>query len=181
MAGIKRTLADHDRCLIKKPWKTFQQPFSEKLGVHHFKSDLNEVLEYFDWSPFFWSWELKGKYPDILTRDKIGEEFKSIQPDYSNFENANAATEGAVYDGDGGLFASDRRANRVGDIITVTLEETLATLPLGPETTTLVMFTLLSSKTSPKKLNGILRTLSFSSARIKSPSISTKTTLITPS
>ena len=58
-------------------------------------------------------------------QDKIGEEFKSIQPDYSNFENINNATEGAVYDGDGGLFASDRRANRVGDIITITLEETL--------------------------------------------------------
>ena len=27
-------------------------------------------------------------------QDKIGEEFKSIQPDYSNFENINNATEG---------------------------------------------------------------------------------------
>ena len=67
-------------------------------------------------------------------QDKIGEEFKSIQPDYSNYENENAATEGAVYDGDGGLFASDRRANRVGDIITVTLEETLTAANSGSET-----------------------------------------------
>ena len=67
-------------------------------------------------------------------QDKIGEEFKSIQPDYSNFENINNATEGAVYDGDGGLFASDRRANRVGDIITITLEETLTAANSGSET-----------------------------------------------
>ncbi len=68
-------------------------------------------------------------------QDKIGEEFKSIQPDFSNFENINNATEGAVYDGDGGLFASDRRANRVGDIITVTLEETMTAANSGSETT----------------------------------------------
>ncbi len=68
-------------------------------------------------------------------QDKIGEEFKSIQPDFSNFENINNATEGAVYDGDGGLFASDRRANRVGDIITITLEETMTAANSGTETT----------------------------------------------
>ena len=55
-----------------------ETPFPEKLGVHQFKSDLNEVLEYFDWSPFFWSWELKGKYPDILERDKVCEEAKKL-------------------------------------------------------------------------------------------------------
>ena len=64
-------------------------------------------------------------------QDQIGEEFKSIQPDFSNFENTNKATEGAVYGGDGGLFASDRRANRVGDIITITLEETMTAANYG--------------------------------------------------
>lgn len=68
-------------------------------------------------------------------QDQIGEEFKSIQPDFSNFENTNKATEGAVYGGDGGLFASDRRANRVGDIITITLEETMTAANSGTETT----------------------------------------------
>ena len=58
------------------------QPFPEKLGVHSFQADLEEVLEYFDWSPFFWSWELKGKYPDIFERKGVGEEAKKL------FENA---------------------------------------------------------------------------------------------
>ena len=48
------------------------------MGVHQFKAELKEVLEYFDWSPFFWSWELRGKYPDILERDKVGEEAKKL-------------------------------------------------------------------------------------------------------
>ena len=29
-----------------------EEPFPEKLGVHRFRSELKEVLEYFDWSPF---------------------------------------------------------------------------------------------------------------------------------
>ena len=48
---------------------------------------------------------------------KIGEDFKSIQPDFTNIA-PNNTFEGAVYSGGGGLFASDRRANNVGDIKT---------------------------------------------------------------
>ena len=36
--------------------------------------------------------------------DKIGEEFKSIQPDFTNIEPDNFTTAGAVYNGSGGLF-----------------------------------------------------------------------------
>ncbi len=67
--------------------------------------------------------------------NKIGEDFKSIQPDFTNFEIANSSTEGAVYDGGGGLFASDRRANAVGDIITITLEESMTAANSGSEST----------------------------------------------
>ena len=61
-------------------WKNLEidEPFPEKLGVHNFRADLNEVLEYFDWSPFFWSWELKGKYPEILKRERVGEEAQKL-------------------------------------------------------------------------------------------------------
>ena len=59
--------------------------------------------------------------------NKIGQDFKSIQPDFTNVA-PNNTFEGAVYSGGGGLFASDRRANNVGDIITVTLEENITCL-----------------------------------------------------
>ena len=67
--------------------------------------------------------------------NKIGEEFKSIQPNFTNVMTENVSLEGAVYDGGGGLFASDRRANNVGDIITVTLEESMTAANSGTETT----------------------------------------------
>ena len=63
---------------------------------------------------------------------KIGEDFKSIQPDFTNIA-PNTTFEGAVYSGGGGLFASDRRANNVGDIITVTLEENITAANSGNE------------------------------------------------
>ena len=68
--------------------------------------------------------------------NKIGQEFKSIQPDFTNVMQGNESLEGAVYDGRGGLFASDVRANNIGDIITVTLEEQLTAANSGSETTT---------------------------------------------
>jgi 5-methyltetrahydrofolate--homocysteine methyltransferase len=39
---------------------------------------LEEVVKYIDWSPFFWSWELKGKYPAILTHAKYGEQATTL-------------------------------------------------------------------------------------------------------
>ena len=65
--------------------------------------------------------------------NKIGQEFKSIQPDFTNITIKEPA-EGTVYNGGGGLFASDRRANNVGDIITITLQESLTAANSGSET-----------------------------------------------
>ena len=53
-------------------------PPPDRLGVHEIKPSLSEVLEFFDWSPFFWSWELKGKYPDIFNRERVGVEAKKL-------------------------------------------------------------------------------------------------------
>ena len=42
---------------------------------------LAELVEYIDWSPFFHAWELKGKYPDILSNGKYGDEPKKLFDD----------------------------------------------------------------------------------------------------
>ncbi len=43
--------------------------------------DLEAVLEYFDWSPFFWTWGLKGVYPAILDHAKYGEQASELYRD----------------------------------------------------------------------------------------------------
>ncbi len=43
--------------------------------------DLDSVLEYFDWSPFFWTWGLKGVFPAILEHAKFGEQASELHKD----------------------------------------------------------------------------------------------------
>jgi len=43
--------------------------------------DLSAVLEYFDWSPFFWTWGLKGVFPAILEHRKYGEQASELYRD----------------------------------------------------------------------------------------------------
>jgi 5-methyltetrahydrofolate--homocysteine methyltransferase len=39
---------------------------------------LSELREYIDWSPLFWAWEMRGKYPKILEHPKYGDEAKKL-------------------------------------------------------------------------------------------------------
>ena len=61
-------------------WKNqdIAEPDRKHLGVHKISAELDEVLQYFDWSPFFWSWELKGQYPSIFDRSDSGNEAKDL-------------------------------------------------------------------------------------------------------
>ncbi|MBC2606910.1 methionine synthase [Pelagicoccus albus] len=43
--------------------------------------DLATVAEYIDWSPFFWTWELKGAYPAILKSEKYGKQASELFAD----------------------------------------------------------------------------------------------------
>lgn len=45
--------------------------------------DLNELVDYIDWGPFFIAWELHGKFPAILQDEKVGKEATKL------FEDAN--------------------------------------------------------------------------------------------
>ena len=55
-----------------------------QLGIQHFDQDLNALVDYIDWTPFFRSWDLHGRYPDILTDDVVGTEATQL------FEDAKA-------------------------------------------------------------------------------------------
>jgi 5-methyltetrahydrofolate--homocysteine methyltransferase len=46
----------------------------KQLGVQVFNDyDLSEIFKYIDWVPFFRTWELAGKFPNILTDEVVGE------------------------------------------------------------------------------------------------------------
>jgi 5-methyltetrahydrofolate--homocysteine methyltransferase len=51
-------------------------------GVHVFDNiDLAELVPYIDWMPFFQSWELAGRFPQILTDEVVGEQATQLFAD----------------------------------------------------------------------------------------------------
>ena len=42
---------------------------------------LEELIEYIDWSPFFRSWDLHGRYPEILEDKIVGQQAKELFSD----------------------------------------------------------------------------------------------------
>tara|TARA_Y100000817_G_scaffold312363_2_gene306178 strand:+ start:31850 stop:35527 length:3678 start_codon:yes stop_codon:yes gene_type:complete len=46
------------------------------LNIWNF--DLKEIVDFFDWSPFFWVWGLKGVYPKIFSNKKYGDQAQSL-------------------------------------------------------------------------------------------------------
>ncbi len=51
------------------------------MGVKVVNVSLEELLPYFDWTPFFQTWELHGKFPNILTDEVVGEEATKLHED----------------------------------------------------------------------------------------------------
>ena len=52
------------------------------FGIKTFRDyDLAELAEYIDWTPFFQTWELTGRFPAILDDPKVGEVARSLYDD----------------------------------------------------------------------------------------------------
>ena len=58
----------------------FSQPSLTGLQVVD-SIPLEDVIPYIDWSPFFWTWELKGRYPHIFKNPKYGKEAQTLFED----------------------------------------------------------------------------------------------------
>ena len=54
----------------KIDWENYTPVKPNFIGIKTIEVELNELVDYIDWTPYFRSWELFGKFPDILT-DKI--------------------------------------------------------------------------------------------------------------
>ncbi|MCG2794010.1 MAG: methionine synthase [Weeksellaceae bacterium] len=69
------TIQEARRQKFKIDWENEDIHTPKKLGITVIEDqDLDELLEFIDWSPFFRSWQLFGKFPDILTDNVVGEQ-----------------------------------------------------------------------------------------------------------
>ncbi len=66
---------------VKLNWQTETIYKPGNLLLNKFEFSLDEVVPFVDWSPFFWAWELKGKYPAIFEHPKYGEQARELHAD----------------------------------------------------------------------------------------------------
>ena len=63
-------------------WADYSPPKPLELGVQVFEDwSLQDLIEYIDWTPFFMTWELAGKFPRILTDKVVGKEATQLYDD----------------------------------------------------------------------------------------------------
>ncbi len=69
------SLEDARKNKLAIKWKADEVYAPKKPGVQYFANyDLNEIAQYIDWTPFFRTWELYGKFPAILDDEVVGRE-----------------------------------------------------------------------------------------------------------
>ena len=66
----------------KIDWNTSEIVKPKQLGVQEIQDfDIRKLEDYIDWSPFFRSWDLHGKFPDILKNEVVGEQASELYKD----------------------------------------------------------------------------------------------------
>jgi len=79
------TLVPYEDALAKRftiDWNSYEPPTPEFTGTRIIENlPLAELVPYIDWSPFFSSWQLIGKYPRIFEDVVVGEEAKKLFDD----------------------------------------------------------------------------------------------------
>ena len=63
-------------------WRSYQPSTPCMIGTKVFEDyPLAELVDYIDWSPFFTTWGLRGRYPNILENPEVGEEARKLLKD----------------------------------------------------------------------------------------------------
>ncbi|UKN03376.1 methionine synthase [Paracrocinitomix mangrovi] len=60
-------------------WKAEDIAKPNLIGTQSFENySIEELRDYIDWTPFFYTWEMRKKYPDILTDENLGQEASKL-------------------------------------------------------------------------------------------------------
>lgn len=78
----QKTLTPYAEALSRRfatEWETVDIPTPSFTGLRTIEDHpLEALVPYIDWSPFFQTWELRGKYPAILEDETVGEEARRL-------------------------------------------------------------------------------------------------------
>ena len=104
-------------------WNGYTPPKPSFLGTRTFRNfDLASLVPFIDWTPFFQTWELTGRYPAILNDNKVGSEARKL------FEDARVLLDRIVTEKwlTANAVVGFWPANAVGDDIEVYADDTRA-------------------------------------------------------
>jgi len=80
--GRRLSLSQARANKLKLDWSGYKPPVPKFFGTRTYDHyDLGELVKYIDWTPFFQTWELVGKFPAILDDDKVGEAARNLYAD----------------------------------------------------------------------------------------------------
>jgi len=100
-------------------WESYTPPVAHRLGIQNVEASIETLRNYIDWTPFFMTWSLAGKYPRILEDEVVGEEAKRLFQDANDLLDKLSNEKLLNPRGVVGLFP----ANRVGDDIEIYSDE----------------------------------------------------------
>jgi len=66
---------------LQLDWNNFEPVKPNFVGTKIIKTELSDLVDFIDWTPFFNSWQLFGKYPAILTDEIVGEQATNLFAD----------------------------------------------------------------------------------------------------
>jgi 5-methyltetrahydrofolate--homocysteine methyltransferase len=80
------SLVDSRENKLQIDWNNFNSVSPNKLGITEFNNfPLSELVKFIDWTPFFRTWELKGKYPNIFNDEVYGTEAQKLFNEANNY------------------------------------------------------------------------------------------------
>ena len=96
---------------LQLDWSNFNPVKPNFIGTKTIDVELSELVDFIDWTPFFQSWELFGKYPAILTDEVVGEHASNLFADAQKMLNQIVSEKWLTAKGILGIFP----ANQVND------------------------------------------------------------------
>ncbi|GGC84853.1 hypothetical protein GCM10011508_10220 [Flavobacterium lutivivi] len=75
------TIEEARKNKFKIDWNIYEPVKPNFIGTKTIEVELSELVNFIDWTPFFQSWELYGKYPAILKDEIVGEQATNLFED----------------------------------------------------------------------------------------------------
>lgn len=125
---------------LQLDWNAFEPVKPNFIGTKTVEVELTELVDFIDWTPFFSSWELYGKYPAILTDEVVGEQATHLFDDAQKMLNQIVSEKWLTAKGILGIFP----ANTINDDDV----EVVQTINNKPQTTNFLTLRQQSQKTA---------------------------------